>query len=227
MLLRLITPAGAGSRSGNRVTANRWARLLRALGHRVKVARRYGGEPCDALIALHARKSHESIRRFHLTCPDAPLIVALTGTDLYGDLQNSRPARLSLEWATFLVVLQPMAVASLPRTLRIKARVIRQSAQKPTGRVAPGRGEFRICVLGHLRPLKDPFRTAMAARFLPASSRTRVVHLGRSLSRTMAARAREEMAHNPRYRWMGEVQRGRALRILAGSRLLVLSSRME
>jgi putative glycosyltransferase (TIGR04348 family) len=227
VLFRLITPAPTGSRSGNRVTAVRWAGLLRELGHRVKVARRYAGEPCDALIALHARKSHASIGRFHLARPDAPLLVALTGTDLYGDLPKSRPARLSLAWATYLIVLQPTAVASLPPALRIKARVIRQSARKPAGRAAPQRGEFRVCVLGHLRPLKDPFRPAMAARLMPASSRTRVVHLGRALTPGMATRARREMARNPRYRWLGEVGRQRALQILAGSRLLVLSSRME
>jgi putative glycosyltransferase (TIGR04348 family) len=227
MRIQLLTPPTSGARSGNHVTATRWARLLRELGHRAKVASRYLGEPCDALIALHARKSYESIRRFHFAHPDAPLLVALTGTDLYGDLPKSMRARLSVEWATFLVVLQPRAIASLPPALRRKARVIRQSAQESVRRATAGQGEFRVCVLGHLRPLKDPFRAAMAARLLSPSSRIRIVHLGRALSRRMAARARSEMARNPRYRWLGELPRSRALQILAGSRLLVLSSRME
>jgi glycosyltransferase involved in cell wall biosynthesis len=43
----------------------------------------------------------------------------------------------------------------------------------------------------------------------------------------MEKRARAEMQRNPRYRWLGEVPRPRARRLLARSRLLVLSSKME
>jgi glycosyltransferase involved in cell wall biosynthesis len=84
-----------------------------------------------------------------------------------------------------------------------------------------------VCVLGHLRPVKDPFRTALAARLVPAASRLRVLHLGAALSPEMAAQARAEAAENPRYRWLGEVSRGRALRLLGRCRLLVLTSEME
>ena len=55
------------------------------------------GEACDALIALHARRSHESIVRYAST--KKPLIVTLTGTDLYRDLPDSAEARESLELA--------------------------------------------------------------------------------------------------------------------------------
>ncbi len=84
-----------------------------------------------------------------------------------------------------------------------------------------------MCVLGHLRPVKDPFRTALAARLLPASSRVRVLHLGAALSEEMAERARQEAAANPRYRWLGELPRWRALRVLGRCRLLALTSEME
>jgi glycosyltransferase involved in cell wall biosynthesis len=43
----------------------------------------------------------------------------------------------------------------------------------------------------------------------------------------LARQARANMVRDPRYRWLGEVSRGRARRILAASRLLVLPSRME
>lgn len=43
----------------------------------------------------------------------------------------------------------------------------------------------------------------------------------------MEALASEHTANNPRYHWMGELPRWKALRILARSRLLVLTSRME
>src|SRR5919201_487655 len=62
--LFIVTPAGAGLRNGNRHTALRWATLLRASGHRVSVAVEWQGEPCDALIALHAKRSHGSVMRY-------------------------------------------------------------------------------------------------------------------------------------------------------------------
>lgn len=82
-------------------------------------------------------------------------------------------------------------------------------------------------MLGHLRPVKDPFRTAMAVRQLPPSSQIQVVHVGGALTDNMKIQADAETSTNPRYRWLGELPRWRALRILARSRLLVLTSQME
>src|SRR3712207_2670165 len=123
----LVTPAPPGSRKGNRVTATRWARFLRELGQRVRLVQDYGGERCDVLIALHARKSYEAIARFRERYPERPLVVALTGTDLYGDIHADPLAQQSLEWATRLVTLQPMGVEALPAHLRDRVRVIYQS----------------------------------------------------------------------------------------------------
>jgi putative glycosyltransferase (TIGR04348 family) len=223
----LVTPAPPSARTGNRVTAARWARLLRSLGHRVAVAGEYRGQACDLLVALHARKSHASVARFRAERPFAPLIVALTGTDLYQDLRRSRAARLSLRLATRLVVLQPLALRALPAALRVKARVVVQSAAPARGRYRPRPGTFDVCVLAHLRAVKDPFRAARASRRLPPSSRIRVLHLGAALDDAMNERARREEAANPRYRWLGSVPRAAALRVLARCRLLVLSSRLE
>ena len=60
MQICLVTPAPLGARGGNRVTAERWARLLRGLSHRVRVVTAYTGGPADLLVALHARKSAPS-----------------------------------------------------------------------------------------------------------------------------------------------------------------------
>jgi hypothetical protein len=76
-----------------------------------------------------------------------------------------------------------------------------------------------VCVIGHLRPVKDPFRTALAARLLPASSRIRILQVGGGMNEEMAARARAEMKINSRYLWLGEQPRWRTRRILARSHL--------
>lgn len=227
MRICLVTPVPARSLKGNGVTARRWARILRQLGHRVAMQEEYRGEHCDLLIALHARRSFPSIDRLRHRHPDLPLVLALTGTDLYGDIHTDPQAQRSLELASRFVLLQPMGSAELPERLRHKARIIYQSAVKPPGVFPPRRGLFEVCVLGHLRPVKDPFRTALATRLLPAESHVRVTHIGAALSDDMADRACAEMVDNPRYTWVGERPRWRALRLLARSRLLALTSQME
>ncbi len=227
MNITIITPAPPGSRKGNRITAGRWAYLLRQLGHRVTIRQEYGGESCDLLVALHARRSAAAVQAFCRDHPDRPVVVALTGTDVYEDIHTDRAALRALELASRLVVLQPLAVAELPERLRARARVVYQSAEAPRGAAPPRKDFFEVCVLGHLRPVKDPFRTALASRLLAPLSRVRVLHVGAALSPDMAVQARAEAAANPRYRWLGDLPRWRALRILARCRLLVLTSRLE
>lgn len=127
MRISLITPAPAGSRKGNRVTAQRWSKILRGLGHRVDVAQEYAGKRCDLMVALHARRSHASIVRFQEDHPDLPVVVALTGTDLYGDIHTDSDTQRSLDLASRLVMLQPEGLSELPKRHRQKARVIYQA----------------------------------------------------------------------------------------------------
>ncbi len=227
MQICLVTPAPGRSRGGNRVTALRWTRLLRGLGHRVDLATEYRSARCDVLVALHARRSFPSIERFHRDHPDRPVVLALTGTDLYGDLRVDPQAQRALEVAARVVLLQPLGLDELPDPIRTKARVIYQSATPPHGRHGPQRGVFEVCVLGHLRPVKDPLRAAAASRLLPVSSRIQITHVGAALTPEMKAAARAEAAANPRYHWLGELPRWKGQRVLARSRLLVLSSQME
>jgi putative glycosyltransferase (TIGR04348 family) len=227
MTIRIVTPVPAHSRAGNRMTAARWARILRGLGYRVVIEQEYKGGSCDVLVALHARRSFPSIDRFRRQYPGRPLVVALTGTDLYHDIRTSRSARKSLELATRLIVLQPLGRAELAKHFAAKTRVILQSAV-PARRVVPPKSEvFEVCVVGHLRAVKDPFRAAMASRLLPSESRLRVLQVGGALSSHMSRRASSEAARNARYTWLGELPQARALELLARCRLLVLSSKME
>jgi putative glycosyltransferase (TIGR04348 family) len=227
MRILIVTPAPPRSRKGNRITAVRWARILRELGHRVDLAQQFDEQPCDVLVALHARRSAQSIQRFHRLHPDKPLVLALTGTDLYGDIHRDAAAQRSLELASRFVLLQAHGIGQLQESLRDKARVIYQSVVAPRSCPPPLKDVFEVCVIGHLRDVKDPFRAALASRRLPASSQVRIVHMGAALSERMAVRARAEMNVNSRYRWLGELPHWKTQQRLARSRLLVLSSKME
>lgn len=242
MRIGIVTPAPPDSRYGNRITAVRWAKILRRLGHRVSILQTYDGKPYDLLVALHARRSYPAIINFKRQNDNAPISVALTGTDLYRDIRTSHLAQESLDMATRIVVLQPKAIEELQPTWRKKTRVIYQSVEdkqaqtqargssaktRATKTEARTNGSFDVCVIGHLRAVKDPFRTAMAARQLPDSSMIRILQVGGSMTDAMANRARKEMNTNKRYRWLGEQPRSRALSILKRSSLCVLSSRME
>jgi putative glycosyltransferase (TIGR04348 family) len=225
--IRIVTPAPVGSRRGNRVTAERWARVLRGLGHHVTIDDLVAGGPCDLLVALHARKSAAAVALSRREAVRRPIVLALTGTDVYRDIHRSAAARRALALADRLIVLQPLAALELSRTLRRRTRVVYQSVRPLRRRSARPAAGFQVCVLGHLRAVKDPFRAALAARRLPATSRVRIVHLGAALTDAMARGARAEERRNPRYRWLGDVPRRRAMTILSKSHVLVLSSRME
>ena len=222
----LITPAKPESRNGNRMTAARWARFLRQLGHEVLLEQTWGGEESDVMISLHARRSHPSIKGYATAYPERPLVVALTGTDLYRDIRSDEAAKESLELATALILLQEKGVEELEPRHRSKARVIYQSAE-PVRRLPPAKDYFDVCVIGHLRAEKDPFRAALAADLLPPTSRVRVIHAGKPYGEELAKEARLLTQKNPRYRWLGEVPPREARRLLARSRLLAQTSLME
>lgn len=178
------------------------------------------------MLALHARRSHASIKRFAECCPELPLIVALTGTDLYRDIRNDRGAQESLRLATRLVVLQEMGLNELAPELRAKTQVIYQSA-RPLKPARPSKKRFEICVIGNLREEKDPFRCALAAALLPESSEIHISHMGRALNDDMTRQAQALMEKTPRYRWLGELPHWQVKNRLARCRLMVISSIME
>jgi putative glycosyltransferase (TIGR04348 family) len=225
MNIVIVTPARPHTRLGNRNTAMRWARMLRELGHRVRVQVEWDGKPADVMIALHARRSHDAIARFGERYPERPLVVVLTGTDLYRDIDTDANARHSLHVATRLVTLHDLVDGRL-RKERAKVRVVVQSAEMGS-RIPPLSSCFEIIVSGHLRDEKDPLRAAAALEHLPQASRIRVTHIGNALDPALGTAATEWMARTPRYRWLGERSHGEALRLMRRAKLMVISSKME
>ena len=228
MNIILITPAKKQSKTGNRVTASRWERLLHELGHKVTVQSDWDGMPGDMMVAIHAWRSAPSITRFRQRFPGRPLVVALSGTDIYR-FRHSHPEETlrSIEMADALVCLHDLVYQAIPEAHRKKLHVIHQSATPLKRSRRPSVRTFDACVVGHLREEKDPFRTAYAARTLPQESHLRVIHLGRAHNDEWAGQARAEMEINPRYYWRGEVGAWQVRQEFLKTHALIHSSIME
>lgn len=223
----LICPVPPGSRLGNRITALRWQRMLRDLGHQAFIDTGSTSRNYDAMIALHAGKSAGAVRLSRERYPGRPVVVALTGTDLYQDIHHDPAAREALRLADRLIVLHDLAARALPPAMRGKAIVVPQSVPAVRRRPDPVRSAFEVAVVAHLREVKDPLRTALAAKRLPADSRIRVVHAGKALTAEMRRAALAEQRANPRYRWLGELPRWKARALIARARVLSITSQSE
>ena len=228
MHIGIITPAAAKSLNGNRATALRWAGFLRQLGHRVSISVKWDGAAYDLMVALHAWRSAASIAAFKQHYPELPLVLAMTGTDLYRFiLSHPEPTLASIQSADRLVTLHRLATNVLPKNVFHKVHVIHQSALPLSKSPKRSIRFFDICVAGHLREEKDSMRVAYAVRDLPENSRIRVLHFGKAHNEKWAAYAQDEMKINSRYHWFGEVPHWKVRRAYGSCHLMVLPSVME
>lgn len=206
----------------------RWARILRELGHRVRVE---GGEQhhdADMLIAIHAYRSAHAIEQWAQRCPDRPLIVLLAGTDIYRFQHSDAKITLnSMRVADRLVGLHDLVGDDIPAQFANKLRIIHQSSTPLAKPRHATQRYFDICVVGHLREEKDPLRAALAARQLPCSSKIRILHYGKAHNEQWAQQAHDEMASNPRYLWKGEIPPAQVRRAFGRCQAMVMSSVME
>ncbi len=195
----------------------------------IDIQQRWNGNRCDAMIALHARRSAASLADFHSRLPGRPSVLVLTGTDLYRDIHCDDDARRSLQLASRLVLLQEAGLQELDAPLRAKACVIYQSAPAtvpPAENAAPDAGLMRVIMIGHLRDEKDPL-TYLRAVPLVDPARTRMLHIGGALDPELAEHAQAAQRSLAHYRWLGGLPHEATRRELAQSDLLVLTSRME
>ncbi len=221
-----MTPAPPGSLHGNRVTALRWQGFLEELGYSVEVNESWSRDDTGLLIALHAYRSHHSIVAFKKKYPKRPIVLVLTGTDLYRDIKNHREVIQSMEMADQLIILQSFAVDLIPADLRYKVQVIYQSVEVDTTDPVT-KDDFLVSVIGHLREEKDPFCVVRSLALLPSDSKITVKHLGQAMNSQMQDLAQNFNTTADRYQWIGEVSHADALKLLSQSRLMVISSRME
>ena len=224
-----MTPALAAANNGNWQTARRWARWL-SRDCRVRLTDAWAGGDEDLMIALHARRSAPSMLawRSAQAAPHAqrPLLLVLTGTDLYRDIAHDASAQQSLQWADQLVVLNERGLASLPAALRGKASVLLQSspARRPAAKTSR---HLRALMVGHLRDEKSPQTYFEAARRLAGRPDIQLDHIGAALDPALGAQARALAAACPHYRWLGALPHATTRARIQAAHVLVHASRME
>ena len=228
MKISLITPAKKRSKNGNRTTALRWARILRDLGHRVEIAVEYEGQNADLMIALHAWRSASPIKLFRDIYPNHPLVLALTGTDINEFIRTDpEPTLAAMETADALVCLHDLTIDVTPKKFHQKLHVIYQSAPPLPKKRRPAKMHFDICLIGHVRDVKDPLRGALALRDVSESSKLRLIHMGKAHNNAWEKRGLAEMKRNPRYLWQGEKAGWQVRRELGKTNLMIITSLSE
>ena len=226
----LVTPALADANNGNWQTARRWARML-ADHYAVRLAKAWPDGPTvndgtELLLALHARRSADSIAAWAQAHPQRPQVVALTGTDLYRDIATDASAQRSLHRATRLIVLQDQGPLELPQALRAKCHVVLQSCTRRQT-LHKTAAHLRAVVVGHLRDEKWPQTVFEAARLLRPDEGIAIDHIGRDLDPALGEQARATQAACAHYRWLGGLSHEAARRRIQRAHLLVHPSRME
>ncbi len=221
----IVTPALADANNGNWQTAQRWARML-AGAYRVRLAAGWAQGDETLMIALHARRSAASVAAWRAAWPHAPLVVVLTGTDLYHDIAADTAAQASLHSADRLIVLNQLGARALPAALRPKARTLLQSCAARTPLPKTTR-HLRALMVGHLREEKSPRTYFEAARRLLHRPDILLDHAGAALDPALGAEAAALMTTCASYRWLGGLPHGAARRRIQAAHVLVHPSRIE
>lgn len=221
----LVTPALADANNGNWQTARRWANML-AAKYNVRLLPMWDGEPADLLVALHAKKSAASIDAWSQRYPARPVVLVMTGTDLYRDIAVDAIAQRSLTQAHRLIVLQELGGLALPAAVRHKAVVCFQSAPTRRARTKTTH-HLRALMVGHLREEKSPQTFFAVARTLKQYKELFFDHIGAPLDPALGAQAERLQDECPYYRWLGAQTHAATRERIARAHVLVHASRLE
>jgi putative glycosyltransferase (TIGR04348 family) len=225
----IISPALAAANNGNWQTAKRWQHMLSTEYH-VEIMLQWdgtsGSKVFDVMLALHARRSADSMAHWAAKFPDKLIVLALTGTDLYRDIAVDPVAQQSLKLAHRLIVLQDMGPKSLPAEYQSKCQVIFQSTPRRQS-VPKTSKKLRALMVGHLRSEKSPETYFAAARVLAQRPDIVLDHIGAQLDADLGNQACQLAAKVLTYRYLGEQTHAQTRARITRAHLLVHPSRME
>ncbi|MEO1857586.1 MAG: glycosyltransferase [Rubritalea sp.] len=199
------------SPKGNSITAKRIESLLTQTGNTAQAINTDMPPTADAMISLHATKTLASSKSFKVNSPNGKLIVYLTGTDLYREQTNNNPEFFeALSLADALVVGQRASLASIPTEFLKKSHFIPASVLlPPVDKVSPP-PHPSLALIGHLRPVKNPFLMNQALEKL-ADIKLEAFTLGAALEPSMLSEVQCWQQSNPRFNWLNDVTYSKTL----------------
>ena len=202
----LITSAyPLSSPKGNSITAKRISTLLSQAGHTADAINTDMPPPADVMIALHATKTLAASKRFKVESPNGKLIIYLTGTDLYREQANNNlEFTEALILADALVVGQNASLKSIPADYQSKSHFVPASVLLPPLKKVPPPPSPSLALIGHLRPVKNPFLINMALKELDAL-KLDVFTLGAALEPSMLANVKTWQLADPRFHWLDDI----------------------
>ena len=224
----MVCPATDAQNNGNWRTAERWKNLLsKKLDVSIHLeVDRATLAAADLMIALHARRSAFAIQNWRQLTPNKPLIVVLTGTDLYRDIHDNSDAQKSLALADRLVVLQELGITSLPKEYQAKTRCIFQStrAWKPA---IKSHKKLRVLMVGHLREEKSPQTFLDAARGMVEHKDIQFDLIGSVLDTSLLEKAQSLNSCAANFHYLGALPHPQTRRRIRDAHLLIHPSKME
>ena len=218
----------AASNNGNWQTASRWRELL-AKRFDVRIAQHWPDASAQddvAMLALHARRSADSVQAWAQARGGHGLAVVLTGTDLYQDLAVDPLARRSIELAQRLVVLQELGGQAVPPALRGKVRVIYQSTPSQAA-AAKDDSTLQAVMVGHLREVKGPRTLFAAVQLLGDRGDIRIDHIGEALDPALGELATATQRECAGYHWLGALPHDETRERIRQAHVLVHASTVE
>ncbi len=238
-LLRVITdvlihsPFPRQDGQGNSATADRLEKILKEAGFSVEVeAEWYSGCEARCLIALNARRSAGAVAEFRDACPDAKVVVVLTGTDInhpeVGD--EGSDTRRTMAGADALVVLHEGSQAAVPEALREKCHVIYPSVALPDGLIhqAGEVGEFEVIMAGNVRAEKNlPVVLEACDQLSAVEDSEVVVRVYGDAEGDMAYSLMAATAGPLPFQWKGKTDHENLMKVMAGASLLLNASTQE
>jgi putative glycosyltransferase (TIGR04348 family) len=224
----IVSPALSDANNGNWQTAKRWSALL-GKQYRTRIIRQWPdaqAQSDDILLALHARRSAESVAAWHALRGSQGLVLALTGTDLYRDIHTDTQAQQSLDCASRLIVLQHLGLNELKAEHRAKAHVVLQSTTSRKAMAKTTR-HLRALMVGHLRDEKSPQTLCAAARLLQAREDIDIELIGAGLDEKLALDATNTVASCATFHWAGALNHVKTRAKIQRAHVLVHASKME
>jgi putative glycosyltransferase (TIGR04348 family) len=215
----IVCPQAPRAHDGLALTAERWRQWLDPVAD-VAVATEWSGASDEALIALHALGSADSVTRFAHAHPARPLAVVLTGSDVARDIDADISAAASLAHASHLVVRQALALDRLGEQQQARARVIEPSAPRRVMR-NKARTRFDVAYAAPLCAEADPLTLLNAVGALPPDSPVRLLHMGAAHDEALANAARHVQSHGKQYQWLGDPPPHDTRRWIARARTVV------